>query len=70
MGEVSEMMLDGTLCEMCGVYLEPEHYGGSEEVPRYCSEECAKDRDGLYAWRHQCESRPKLKKFKTMMDAP
>jgi Zn finger protein HypA/HybF involved in hydrogenase expression len=37
MGEVAGMMLDGTLCEGCGVYL------GSDYGPAYCSS-CAKDR--------------------------
>jgi hypothetical protein len=31
MGEIAEMMLDGTLCEGCGVYL-----GGSLSGPRRC----------------------------------
>lgn len=33
MGDIADMMLDGTLCEGCGVYLEGESFG----VPRYCS---------------------------------
>jgi len=37
MGEVAEMMLDGTLCEGCGEYL-----GYPVGYPRYCSG-CAKD---------------------------
>lgn len=32
MGEIAEMMLDGTLCEGCGVYLEGEGLG----IPRRC----------------------------------
>lgn len=40
MGEIAEMMLDGTLCEGCGVYLEGEGDG----IPRYCSAECARNR--------------------------
>lgn len=40
MGEIADMMLDGTLCEMCGSYLNEEEAG----FPRYCSVECAKDR--------------------------
>lgn len=36
MGDISEMMLDGTLCEGCGVYLE----GEGEGFPRYCSKQC------------------------------
>ena len=41
MGEIAEMMLDGTLCEGCGVYLDDD---GADGFPRYCSEECARDR--------------------------
>ena len=41
MGEMAEMMLDGTLCECCGSYID-DH--GGEGIPRYCSEQCAKDR--------------------------
>lgn len=33
MGEIAEMMLDGTLCEGCGVYMPGESHG----VPRRCS---------------------------------
>jgi Zn finger protein HypA/HybF involved in hydrogenase expression len=33
MGDVADMMIDGTLCEGCGVYLEGESHG----VPRYCT---------------------------------
>ena len=43
MGEIAEMMLDGTLCECCGVVL----IGPDEEpagYPQYCSRECAEDR--------------------------
>lgn len=35
MGDIAEMMLDGTLCEGCGVYLP----GEGEGIPRYC-EDC------------------------------
>ena len=43
MGEIAEMMLEGTLCECCGVVIiEP----GEEApgYPMYCSYRCAKDR--------------------------
>ena len=40
MGEYAEMMLDGTCCEACGVYLDQEPQG----FPGYCSEQCAVDR--------------------------
>lgn len=33
MGEIADMMLDGTLCECCGVYIDDEHDG----VPRKCA---------------------------------
>lgn len=36
MGEVAEMMLDGTLCEGCGEYI-----GDPVGFPQYCSDECA-----------------------------
>jgi hypothetical protein len=40
MGEIADMMLDGTLCEACGSYIE----GNGEGFPRYCSDQCARDR--------------------------
>lgn len=39
MGEIAEMMLDGTLCEACGEYI-----GSDAGYPQYCSEQCAADR--------------------------
>lgn len=39
MGDTSEMMLDGTLCEGCGVYLG----GGEFDIPLLCVG-CAKER--------------------------
>ena len=38
MSEISEMMLDGTLCEGCGVHLK----GRAAGLPRRCSD-CKKD---------------------------
>jgi hypothetical protein len=38
MGEIAEMMLDGTLCECCGEYIDDD---GGEGFPRYCSADCA-----------------------------
>lgn len=38
MGEISEMMLDGTLCEGCGVYMA----GGGDGVPQRCGA-CERD---------------------------
>lgn len=40
MGEIADMMLDGTLCEACGVYIDSPAPGH----PRYCSRVCAADR--------------------------
>ena len=40
MGEIAEMMLDGTLCEHCSVYTGVDEAPG---YPCYCSKECAKD---------------------------
>jgi len=40
MGEIAEMMLDGTLCEGCGVFLNAEAPG----YPCYCSKQCRADR--------------------------
>ena len=37
MGELAEMHLNGTLCEICGVFLDGETSG----YPRYC-EDCQK----------------------------
>ena len=57
MGEVADMMLDGTLCEGCGVYIE----GDAEGFPRYCSEACRNDR-GATKERiaHAIAERPKV----------
>jgi hypothetical protein len=40
MGEIADMMLDGTLCECCGAFIDDDAPGH----PRYCSKECAKAR--------------------------
>ena len=42
MSEIAEMMLDGTLCEACGVAFGPDHI--SPGHPVYCSRQCALDR--------------------------
>ena len=39
MGEIADMMLDGTLCEGCGKFI-----GSDVGYPQYCSEACARDR--------------------------
>lgn len=38
MGEIAEMMLDGTLCQVCGSVID----GDTPGYPRYCID-CAKD---------------------------
>lgn len=43
MGEIAEMMLDGTLCEACGEFI-----GGGQGFPGYCSAQCARDRGMTY----------------------
>ena len=42
MGEVAEMMLDGTLCQHCGVYDDHDDLGGG--FP-WCCPSCAPDGD-------------------------
>lgn len=44
MGEIAEMMLDGTLCEGCGEFIGDE----GEGFPRYCSPQCAAMRGMKY----------------------
>lgn len=44
MGEIAEMMLDGTLCQGCGVYI------GNSGYPGYC-DECAAQASGRRAAR-------------------
>lgn len=38
MGETTEMILDGTLCKMCGSYID----GETPRYPRYC-EDCEQE---------------------------
>lgn len=40
MGEIADMMLEGVMCEGCGMFLDSEGDG----IPNYCSPECAEDR--------------------------
>ena len=54
MGEYAEAMLDGTVCECCGVYLE----GEAEGIPRYCSKACARDRGALESHPNQIYKTP------------
>lgn len=41
MGEIADMMLDGTMCAMCGVFLHDGQSG--QGFPGYCSRQCAMD---------------------------
>lgn len=41
MGEIAEMMLNGLMCEGCGVFMDDFEETG---YPRYCSKQCARDR--------------------------
>jgi hypothetical protein len=45
MGEISEMMLDGTLCQICGVYPDDDDAGGYPRTCADCSEESDDDED-------------------------
>jgi hypothetical protein len=38
MGEIADMMLEGVLCQECGVYIDDEECGwaGACGYPRYC----------------------------------
>lgn len=40
MGEIAEMMLDGTMCAQCGGYIDDD---GADGIPRYCSPQCRRD---------------------------
>lgn len=59
MGEYAEMMLDGTCCEGCGTYIDD---AGGDGVPRYCSNQCARDRGALHALPNATTSYPNPKK--------
>jgi hypothetical protein len=42
MGEIAEMMMDGTVCQECGEYLDPDDgYDPPGDFPRFCRS-CAK----------------------------
>ncbi len=59
MGEIAEMMLDGTLCECCGEYM-----GDGDGYPGYCSAECAGDRGLEYGAPVQRQTPPPTPKQK------
>lgn len=73
MGEIAEMMLNGDMCEACGVWLDGEGSG----YPRYCSPECAAGRGAYFEPDQHASPRPKksrrkhacpdcLKRFRSM----
>ena len=43
-GEIANMMLDVILCECCGAFIDDDDASG---FPRYCSDQCARDRGAL-----------------------
>jgi len=53
MGEIAEIMLDGTLCECCGEFL-----GDGDGFPGYCSRQCAEARGVLSCQGGKPESPP------------
>ena len=55
MGEISDMMLEGDLCECCGAFIDEE---GGSGFPRYCSEQCARDRGALPEKKHPKGDKP------------
>lgn len=55
MGEYADMMLDGTLCECCGTFIDFDDAPG---FPRYCSNQCARDRGAVHALPNPTNSAP------------
>lgn len=44
MGEIEDMMLDCTMCECCGEFIDDDE---ASDYPRYCSRQCAEDRGAV-----------------------
>ena len=59
MGEIADMMLNGLMCEGCGVFMDDFEETG---YPRYCSEQCARDR-GMICEAAPRTQQPSSKKF-------
>lgn len=60
MGDIADMMIDGTCCECCGEFMGSE----GEGFPRYCSEQCAKDRGVDYEEKNEIEvDKKKIRKL-------
>jgi hypothetical protein len=51
MGEIADMMLDGTMCQFCGVFLDGEPLG----IPRYCAECAPKISDFIDVYKFEPE---------------
>lgn len=58
MGEIAAMMLDGTICQGCGVFLHDD--GDGPGFPGWCS--ACMPEDGLAAGRKHSPLRPKRPK--------
>lgn len=65
-GEIADAMINGELCECCGMYIE----GDAPGYPRYCSEQCARDRKAEYIPAAE-DARPKQSKttFRARMES-
>lgn len=64
MGEIADMMLDGTLCEQCGEYIDDEL--GSPGYPRLCPacQSSQRREDKKAQARRKAKKRPKKRKPK------
>lgn len=61
MGDAADMLLDGTLCEACGTFIDDDEPGH----PRYCDDECAAARGmppPALQTRRRKKSKPKKRK--------
>lgn len=64
MGEIADMMLDGTLCEHCGTFI-----GNPVGYPRYCCKQCALDAGAPWESDRPRRKHKKKKKSKGKPDA-
>lgn len=60
MGEYADMMLDGSHCVACGVYI-----GDAVDFPQYCSKRCERERGVVDNSR---DDLPKQKQGQSMID--
>jgi hypothetical protein len=54
MGDISDMMLDGTLCECCGVYLGESSQGDFPQLCRSCAKEAREARQNALKTINRC----------------